>query len=159
MAELPELTILQKQMHEALAGKRITLAKVTQRKCLNVPVKKATTILVGRSIASVTRKGKWLCLNLDPEHYLLLNLGMGADLWHYRKGTQLPAKYQLRIELTNGSGFTCRFWWFGHVHLLSPQQRSKHRQTAHIGPSPMDVTSQQLIEVARRYPPGAPSRV
>lgn len=35
MAELPELTILQRQMHEALAGRTIDLVEVRQEKCLN----------------------------------------------------------------------------------------------------------------------------
>jgi formamidopyrimidine-DNA glycosylase len=79
---------------------------------------------------------------------------MGADLWYYRKGAQRPAKHHLRIELENGNGLTCRFWWFGHVHLLTPQQLAKHRQTMRLGPSPMDVTPRQLVDVARQYPRG-----
>jgi formamidopyrimidine-DNA glycosylase len=152
MAELPELTILQRQMHKALTGRRIASVEITQPKCLNVPIKTATTALSGKRIASVTRRGKWLSLNLEPQLHVLLNLGMGADLWHRRRGAPPPAKYQLGIALDDGSGFTCRFWWFGHVHLLTPPQLPKHRHTARLGPSPLEVSPGDLIELARRFP-------
>lgn len=152
MAELPELTILQAQMHKALAGRRISSVEITQPKCLNMPVKKARAALTGKRVASVTRRGKWLYLNLEPELHVLLNLGMGADLWHHRKGDPLPAKYQLRIALDDGSAFTCRFWWFGHVHVLTPDQLAHHRETARLGLSPMDVSSKQFAALAHRYP-------
>jgi len=152
MAELPELTILQEQMHSALAGRSIASVEITQPKCLNLPVKRAIGALSRKRIVGVTRRGKWLCLKLDPEQYLLLNLGMGADLWHYRAGVPLPAKYQFRVELSDGTGFTCRFWWFGHVHVLTPEQLARHAQTARLGPSPTEISSKQLVALARRYP-------
>jgi formamidopyrimidine-DNA glycosylase len=154
MAELPELTILQEQMHKALAGRRIASVEIMQPKCLNVPAKQAIGALTRQRIVSVTRKGKWLLLNLEPEQHLLLNLGMGADLWHYRAAMPLPAKYQLRIELADGTGLTCRFWWFGHVHVLTTEQLPRHAQTARLGPSPMDISSKELVALARRFPRG-----
>ncbi len=152
MAELPELTILQKQMHAALRGRRIDAVEITQPKCVNVPVRTAIAALTGKRITGVARRGKWLELCLDPPLHLLLNLGMGADLWHYRKGAALPPKYQVRLALQDGSGLTCRFWWFGHVHVLTPQQRQRHAPTARLGPSPLDLSPRALIELARRFP-------
>lgn len=152
MAELPELTILQRQMNEALSGRTIAEVELLQEKCLNVPVEEAVATLSGRRVSAVSRRGKWLYLHLEPELYLLLNLGMGADLWHYGPGAQRPEKYQVRIGLDDGSGFTCRFWWFGYVRLLTPDKLPSFKETAKLGPSPLAVSAAEFAAIARRTP-------
>ncbi|MGE5584002.1 MAG: DNA-formamidopyrimidine glycosylase family protein [Bacillota bacterium] len=152
MAELPELTILQRQMDDSLSGRAIALVETHQEKCLNVPPELLEETLMGKRITSVTRRGKWLYLHLEPEYYLLINLGMGADLWYYRPGDGLPGKYQFRLELDDGAGFTCRFWWFGHIRLLSPGELPKHPETARLGPSPMELSVEEFVAIARKYP-------
>ncbi|HWI66093.1 MAG TPA: DNA-formamidopyrimidine glycosylase family protein [Symbiobacteriaceae bacterium] len=152
MAELPELTILQQQMDAALAGRSIAQVEILQEKCLNVPVGQAVSTLTGRQITAVTRRGKWLYLHLDGALFLLLNLGMGADLWHYPSGAVLPEKYQLRIGLDDGTGFTCRFWWFGYIRLLTAAELDGFKETAKLGPSPLAVTAAELAAIARRTP-------
>lgn len=152
MAELPELAILQRQMHESLSDRVISSVEIRQEKCLNVPPNTLVKTLAGRRIAEVTRRGKWLYLHLRPEHYLLLNLGMGADLWHYKPGDELPAKYQFRMGLDDGAGFTCRFWWFGHIRLLSPEELPEHPETAKLGPSPLEIATDEFMAIARKYP-------
>ncbi len=154
MAELPELTILQREMNEALAGHEISLVEARQEKCLNVARDVLEKTLPGERIASVTRRGKWLYLNLEPERYLLLNLGMGADLWYYEPGAELPAKYQFRVGLETGAGFTCRFWWIGYVRLLSAAELPMHAETARLGPSPLEISAGEFAAIARRYPRG-----
>ncbi|HYF79467.1 MAG TPA: DNA-formamidopyrimidine glycosylase family protein [Symbiobacteriaceae bacterium] len=152
MAELPELTILQQQMNQALSDRMITEVELLQEKCLNVPVAEAVALLTGRRVSAVSRRGKWLYLQLDAELYLLLNLGMGADLWHYAPGAERPAKYQIRIGLDDGSGFTCRFWWFGYVRLLTAAELPSFKETAKLGPSPLEVSADEFAAIARRTP-------
>ncbi|HYF91069.1 MAG TPA: DNA-formamidopyrimidine glycosylase family protein [Symbiobacteriaceae bacterium] len=152
MAELPELTILQRQMHETLSGRSITLVEVLQEKCLNAPVDQAVSTLTGRRIAAVTRRGKWLYFHLQPELFLLLNLGMGADLWYSAPGAELPAKYQLRVVLDDGAGFTCGFWWFGYIRLLTGDELASFKETAKLGPSPLEIPPADLTAIARKFP-------
>lgn len=152
MAELPELTLLQRDMDAALAGGRIALVEVHQERCLNVPAARAAALLQGRRISAVTRRGKWLYLHLEPEYYLLLNLGMGADLRHHAAGAPLPEKYQFRLGLENGNGFTCRFWWFGYIRLLSPAELPGFKETARLGPCPTDISPAEFAAIARRHP-------
>jgi formamidopyrimidine-DNA glycosylase len=154
MAELPELTILRRQMDESLRGRVIAAVEVNQEKCLNVPAEALVRALIDRRIVEVTRRGKWLYLHLDSGYHLLLNLGMGADLWHYRPGEDLPAKYQFRLGLDDGSGFTCRFWWVGYLRLLSPEELPAHPETAKLGPCPLELTPEEFAGRARKYPRG-----
>lgn len=139
-------------MQRSLASRRITLVEVTQEKCLNIPTGAAVELLRGRTIERVSRLGKWLCLHLQPEYFLLLNLGMGADLRHRAPGAALPAKYQLRIDLDEGSGLTCRFWWFGYIRLLSAAELATHPETAKLGPDPLQLTAEQFATLARSRP-------
>jgi formamidopyrimidine-DNA glycosylase len=152
MAELPELAILAGQMHGALGGGTIRLIEARQEKCLNVPPALAHGLLPGRRVAGVTRRGKWLYIHLEPAYYLLINPGMGADIWYYAPGGELPEKYQFRLDLTSGAGFTCRFWWFGHIHLLAPDELARHKETAKLGPSPVEIDGREFAAIARRYP-------
>lgn len=152
MAELPELTILQRQMHESLSGRTITAVEVRQDKCLNVPAGTLVSAVAGRQISEVTRRGKWLYLHLDPDAYLLLNLGMGADLWYYKPGEELPNKYHFRLGLDDGAGFTCRFWWFGYIRLFSADELLTHPETAKLGPSPLEISAEEFATRARKYP-------
>ena len=138
MAELPELTVLARQMHESLAGKAVAAVETPQPKCLNVPEGEFHSGLLGKTIGSVENRGKWLFARLLPADYLLLNTGMGADMFYYVPGAGLPDKYQLRVQMADGSGFTARFWWFGYVHYVPEGMLGEHKLTAGTGLSPLD---------------------
>jgi formamidopyrimidine-DNA glycosylase len=43
-------------------------------------------------------------------------------------------KYQLRMEFADGAALTCRFWWFGHTHVMAAENLATHRETSVIGP-------------------------
>ena len=66
--ELPELTILGRQMNNELVRKRISEVKVANPKCLNIPLKQFQKIVVGKTIKSVESKGKWLLMKLDSDY-------------------------------------------------------------------------------------------
>jgi len=138
VAELPELTILARQMHESLSGKVVAGVETLQPKCLNLPADEFQHVLLGRTIEAVESRGKWLFARLRPSDYLLLSTGMGANLLYYEAGAELPGKYQLRLHMADDSGFTVRFWWFGYVHYVRERELTEHRLTAGMGLSPLD---------------------
>ena len=51
MPELPEITLLARQMNADLVGKTIAGVEVLQPRCLNVPVDKFAEALVARPLA------------------------------------------------------------------------------------------------------------
>jgi formamidopyrimidine-DNA glycosylase len=136
--ELPEITILARQMDEEMAGKRIAEVDVANEKCLNMPLEGFREIAVGRKVSAVAPRGKWVFTSLSPGYTLLFNTGMGADVIHFKPGGELPEKYHIRIGLDDGSGFTARVWWFCYLHLVPNEGLREHKLTRGMGLTPLD---------------------
>jgi formamidopyrimidine-DNA glycosylase len=134
VAELPELLVLAQQMDAELAGRRFSEVEVVQEKCLNLPPTQFASELVGRSVERARNHGKWIFLDLSEGAHLLLNLGMGADTLYYRAGESYDPEHRVRFHFEDGSGFTCRFWWFGHTHLVTTGELAQHSPTVSLGP-------------------------
>jgi len=138
MPELPELHVLSKQMAKEITGKQVHKVEAYQPKCLNISPEQFVETAVGKTIGQIYSRGKWLFVKLEPDHYLLINLGMGADLLYFKPNSKLPEKYQFKLIFTDHSGFTIRFYWFGYIHLLLEKEVSQHKLTARLGVSPLD---------------------
>lgn len=137
MAELPEIMILSRQMNDELKAKKFESVDVIQEKCINMETDDFKKQIRGKSIEKVYNKGKWIFFKLSEGYNLLLNLGMGADILHYSEG-KFGDEYQCRFNLSDNSGFTCKFWWFGHVELLKDNKLGEHKPTKDIAISPLD---------------------
>jgi formamidopyrimidine-DNA glycosylase len=138
MPELPEITVIAKQMHTELKGKRIANVEDKQPKHLNMPIQQFVETAKGKTINTVTSKGKWIFIKLDPAYLMLINLGMGAEILRFKPDQKLPEKAQFKLTLTNKTGFTIHFWWFGYVHLIPQKDQTRHKLTAQLGISPID---------------------
>ena len=136
--ELPELTVLGRQMQKELAGGRISQVEVANPKCLNMPQEEFQGIIAGRTIRSVESRGKWLFIFLDHDYILLFNPGMGADVIYFKQGNRLPEKYHIKVTLQDRTGFTIRVWWFCYLHLLPSDRLEEHKLAGRMGLSPLD---------------------
>jgi len=137
MPELPEIRNLARQMNRALRGREVRAVEVRQPKCLNVLATRFRKLVVGRTVGPVSSRGKWAFVRLEPDARLLVNLGMGGDLLYLRPGKPLPEVYQVRLDFTDDSVLTARFWWFGYVHAVTEAQAAEHRMTAGLGLDPL----------------------
>jgi formamidopyrimidine-DNA glycosylase len=138
MPELPEITIIASQMDKEIAGKSIVDVEVNQPKNLNMPVSDFTKTVQAKSVKRVSSRGKWIFTELNPGHFLLINLGMGAEILHFTPDQKLPEKYHFKLTFDDRTGFTIHFWWFGYVHLVREKEMNKHKLTAALGISPLD---------------------
>lgn len=143
--ELPELTVLSRQMSKEIAGRRISEVEVVNPKCLNMPLEEFRKGLVGKIVESVKSRGKWLFFKLsagDPHSptydLLLFNPGMGADVIRFGPDDEFPRKYHIKLGLDDQSGFTVRVWWFCYLHLISSSRLIEHRLVGRLGVSPLD---------------------
>lgn len=138
MPELPEIVVKTKQMEKDIVGKRIANVEARQPKNLNVPVEDFAKTIKGKTIAGVSAKGKWFFIRLNSAHYLLINLGMNADMLYFSPKQKLPEKYQFKLTFADKSGFTIQFQWFGYIHLVHEKNLKKHRLTGKLGTSPIE---------------------
>ena len=138
MPELPEIVVLCTQMRREVLEKEIGVVEVLQPKNLNVSVEEFIEKTVGQRIVSVEARGKWLFVELSDDLFLLINLGMGGELLHFKSGHELPEKYKFKLGFTDGSGFTINFWWFGYIHLVDSEGVKDHKMMGELGLSPLD---------------------
>jgi len=136
--EFPELTVLSREIAKEIVGKQISEVEVANPKCLNMPFEQFKRTIVGKRIKSVEGRGKWLFINLESDHVLLFNPGMGADIIHFKPKGKLPEKYQIKFILDDRTGFTIRVWWFCYLHLMRADKLGEHKLAGKLGVSPLD---------------------
>lgn len=138
MAELPEITKLATQMHKTLGGKTVSNVTLLQEKCSNVPPSEFQARIAGATITNVYHKGKWIITSFENGENILLSLGMGADILYFTDQDNEPEKYQIKVLLSDGSGYTARFWWFGKFLLVSDAAMTSDPNIKDIALDPFD---------------------
>ena len=138
MPELPEITVISRQMDKEIMGKHIADIEIRQPKNLNMSVQEFVKTVKGKEVSGVSCKGKWIVIKLKPTYYMFINRGMNADLLYFTPKQKLPEKYQFKLTFSDKTGFTIQFQWFGYVHLVSEKNLNKHKLTAQLGISPID---------------------
>jgi formamidopyrimidine-DNA glycosylase len=136
--EIPEITIMARQMTKEIVGKRVSEVEVANHKCLNMSFDEFQKCVVGSVVRSIESRGKWLFIQLGSDQVLLFNPGMGVDLIYFRINDKLPNKYHIKFTLDDKTGFTIRVWWFCYLHLVHLDQLSQHKLTAKLGITPLD---------------------
>jgi formamidopyrimidine-DNA glycosylase len=145
MPELPEVASRAREMNAALPGKTISAVEVLQPKCLNVPVEEFARGLTGATIQDVHYRGKWI-LNRTDQGWLLLNLGMGGEILLTNR-QNLPEKYRLIFDFTDGTCLAVNFWWFGYAHFAATDALDRHVPTAKLGQNALEVTPDDLARL------------
>jgi formamidopyrimidine-DNA glycosylase len=145
MPEMPEITVLARQMKTELGGKTFTNIEVLQPKCLNVSEEAFVEALTGARLLDVTHRGKWLFVE-TTQGWLLLNLGMGGEILLTTRGA-LPEKVRLIFDFDDGTCLAVNFWWFGYAHFAA--ELGDHASTARLGPNALSLTLAQFRELLR----------
>jgi formamidopyrimidine-DNA glycosylase len=133
LPELPEIAVIAQQMDKETRGKRIADIEAKQPKNLNIPAPQFVKTAKGKTVKSVSSRGKWLFVKLAPKYLLLINLGMGAELLHFTPEQNLPEKYHFKLTFADKTGFTAHFWWFGYIHLVPEKELAEHKMASQLG--------------------------
>ena len=141
MFELPEYTILARQMNETLTGKTV------QRGTLgNSPHKfvwynrkpgEFEKLTCGKRVGAARVRGRWLTLDLDPGYRLLLGECGGRILYHM-PGTILPLKYHLLITFTDGSALSVMTTMWGAMELYETGRELERQYLKDMRVTPVD---------------------
>ena len=157
MPELPEVETIRRQLEPELEGRRIAAAEVLdERWSRPAPPGQVEAALVGRTIESVERRGKYLLLGLDDDATLLMHLRMTGNIVIAAReeadglsgerfgGERLyPAPEDpayMRAELVLDDGRRVRFIdarRFGHGAVLGPEDLEAHL-AARLGVEPLE---------------------
>jgi formamidopyrimidine-DNA glycosylase len=131
MPELPEITVLARQMDKALKGRVFSGVEALQPKCLNLPPDEFARQLSGQEIQGAYAHGKWIVTRMTEGH-LLINLGMGGEVLLLSGRRDLPEKVRVVLDLQDGACLALNFWWFGYCHYAD--DLADHPMLAKLGP-------------------------
>lgn len=135
MPELPEVETIANGLRPRLVGRTIERAVVRwPRTVACPPIDIFAKRVVGRSVASVGRRGKYIVLGLD-DGWLLIHLKMTGRLLMAPAGDPLDVHTHLILGLDDGF----QLWFhdvrkFGRVYLVDDPDEV----TAGLGPEPLD---------------------
>ncbi len=149
MPELPEITVLARQLSQTVQGKKIKNIVARQPKNLNISVPEFKRKTIHRTLGKTYPKGKWLITPLNDDALLLTNLGMGAEMFYLASGQNPSGKYQFLMRFHDGSGYTIHFWWFGKIHLVKATHLYRHKELSALGPHALDseLTEEKFLRM------------
>ena len=148
MPELPEVEVTRQGIAPHLVGRKIAAVAVRESR-LRWPIPQAVHALAGRTVRSVTRRGKYLLLDCGDGH-LIVHLGMSGSLRLVAAAT--PAEKHDHFDLRIG-GKLLRLRdprRFGAV-LWTTEPPGEHPLIRHLGIEPLsrDLDGPRLHALAR----------
>ena len=135
MPELPEVETTKRGISPFLINQRIEKVIIRQKQ-LRLPIPPLNLICAGETIQTVSRRAKYLLLQLS-KGYLLIHLGMSGHLRIV--SPELAAEKHDHIDLLLSNGRVLRYndpRRFG-LWLYIEEDPNQHRLLTHLGPEPL----------------------
>ena len=134
MPELPEVETVVRGLRSLLIARTIVGVSVGWPRTIARPeIEEFARRIVGRRVASVGRRGKYVVLGLDRD-YLLVHLKMSGQLQVVRAGEPMDKHVHLLLDLDDGRQLRFRdVRKFGRVYLVADPAEV----TARLGPEPL----------------------
>ncbi|MBZ5496435.1 MAG: bifunctional DNA-formamidopyrimidine glycosylase/DNA-(apurinic or apyrimidinic site) lyase [Acidobacteriia bacterium] len=102
MPELPEVETIACKLRSTIAGKRIAAVHLSG-KALRRPIPAdLASILQGRAIRSIHRRGKYLILEMEPHAFWLIHLGMSGRIFYLPSASEPPKHTHATFRFTDG---------------------------------------------------------
>jgi formamidopyrimidine-DNA glycosylase len=150
LPELPEVEYARRQLQRAMAGAHITRVQ-TRRPNLRYPFQEDfARRLDGQLVLRVSRRAKYLLVELGSGDALLMHLGMSGSFRVLRAGREvsrrpyyydvdrLEAHDHVVIELSNDAVVVFNDpRRFGFMTVLAPDEIETHAPVAKLGPEPL----------------------
>lgn len=141
MFELPEYTLLSRQLNATLSGKTIrqgTLGNSPHKFVwYNRSPQEFDQLTVGKRVGNTSVLGRWMAVGLEPGYRLLLGECGGHILYH-APGGSLPVKYHLSLAFTDDSSFTVMTTMWGAMELFEAGQELQRQYIKDMRLTPID---------------------
>ena len=143
MFEIPEYTVLARQMNAALVGKTIregTLGNSPHKFVwYNRSHEEFAQLTAGKVVGAARVQGRWLSIPLEPGYILLFGECGGKILFH-PPGSPLPVKYHLLIHFEDGSALSATTQMWGAMELYETGLEQERQYVKGMRPTPLDST-------------------
>jgi len=139
MFELPEYTILAKQINATLTGKTVKAGSLgnSPHKFVwyNRKPEEFAQLTAGKVIGAARVQGRWLSIALEPGYILLFGECGGKILFH-PAGAPLPAKNHLLIHFNDGSALssTTQMWGAMELYEAGKEQERQYIKGMRVTP-------------------------
>ncbi|TMD04509.1 MAG: bifunctional DNA-formamidopyrimidine glycosylase/DNA-(apurinic or apyrimidinic site) lyase [Chloroflexi bacterium] len=140
MPELPEVETIVQDLRPLLQGRRVDRVDLRFPAIVRHPEPEAfVRELRGRRLGPLTRRGKYMLLELDAPLLLVVHLGMTGQLLHVVPEEPLRAHTHAILSLDDGTELRYRdVRRFGRLLLGSEAELVGSRKLPKLGPEPID---------------------
>jgi formamidopyrimidine-DNA glycosylase len=155
LPELPEVETVVREIRPGLVGRRLIAVRAGKRNLRKPWQKKWAKSLAGQSVAAVTRRGKWIVVEIDGGIYLVVHLGMTGQLTVVPGAAPGNNHTHLVFGLDDGAELRFRdVRRFGSATLYPDRAELDASFTASaLGPEPFDLDRhywrEQLAKTSR----------
>ncbi len=149
MPELPEVETTRRGIEPHIQNQIIDRVILRETR-LRWPISEQVAGLAGRRIIAVTRRGKYLLMQLDQGH-LIWHLGMSGSMRILPQSAAAQSHEHVEIKLGNGLSLKFRDPRRFGALLYSEQDPLQHRLLSNLGPEPLEnsFTSEYLYRCCR----------
>jgi len=144
MPELPEVEVMRRDLEREVVGKKIKAVEVTGTRSVrrHKNRKEFITVLTGRKITAVQRRGKYLIVKLDGTDALIVHLGMSGQLLRAKTAREKAPKHT-HVAITFTQGGLLRFVdprTFGEMFVAPYDDLDQQvDELAHLGLDPLET--------------------
>lgn len=152
MPELPEVETIVRGLTGSLVGQRVGDVIVHRADVVRPDAKGLRTLLVGRYVTRVWRRGKHIGVAFEGDVGLAFHLGMSGQLTVQPGGARLETHTHLRLTLA-GSGRELRFRdprRFGGVWVRRDAATPEFASCVRLGDEPLDISRRDFAGLLRR---------
>ncbi|MBD3285103.1 hypothetical protein GF359_01850 [candidate division WOR-3 bacterium] len=133
--ELPESIVISSQMDNELKGKKIEKAYMDPKECasqikqgfINLQPPDFEKTVTGKTIRSVTNRGKGIYVQLEKNLYLVYSLETSGYILYHTNRDNLPPRWNTRLDFTDGTTLTVKIIAWGFSQVLTTDQLKTHK--------------------------------
>jgi formamidopyrimidine-DNA glycosylase len=154
MPELPEVEQIVRALNVVVTGRRIVSAELRLKRIApGISAARFDRKLRNSVITAVTRRGKYILIQLDSQQVLTTHLRMTGKFVSTAAGEQLPAYAHVIFHLDNDRRLVfCDMRQFGRMRIVPAAKLSSARELSILAPEPLsaDFTLEYFTDTLSR---------
>lgn len=152
MPELPEVETIACELQKKILGAQVSKIQIFNDSILSSPRAIFETRLPGKKIEAVSRRGKFLRLDIEEQSTLWIHLGMTGQLLWKEAGENASLHEHVKVEFSGRSqALVYRdIRKFGEIILTNGRPESLPGGIGRLGPEPWDLTEMEFVGLFKR---------